>query len=564
MHTDMIKRNKAKMTGIITAISLTCLCLVACDREEPLGEKPDKPGSTELRFAAALAGNPSTKAIGKPVFLEGTTFPMNNAYTFGMFITDEAGNGLPAGTENNMKTTLTRGAAAVSDTWTHTTSAGAAISPKADPGQSVNITGYYPWITGATATAVPFDLTGGMAGKQELLYISSPASPITMPDDGNIPLTFSHAYCWVKVKLSKLSDLNTVKVKSVSIDNLHGNLSWIKDKGSINPKTGDVNSSGFTAGPLAVNCNPAEDVPLDGSLTDMPLEFDFLVPSFLSASVKDGEVVIRITTSDDKVLTFPLTKNNLNGDDSDTSIRGFRKGWKNEYDIVYNNAAMILELSDWQSYPINGSLGAGTESYTPLRTDYKKGSGNDYFFGIRPFGVSATGGQNQDGNPNNHIFHTYLGEVANGNNGSYLIATVDLEGSLSDGWKATGSQENVNPQLMLARTWGAGGAPVPWKDPATGVLVARQACASLREGGYKDWRLPRINELYVINQRLTDQGAGLDRNREYWSGTESGVSSAWVLTKGTTVSWLLPYPRAKTISLYVRCVRDAAKPKPAI
>jgi hypothetical protein len=562
MHTDMIRRNKVKITGMIAATCLAGLCLVACDREESLGEKPEKPGSTELCFAAALEGSQSTKTIGKPDVLEGTVFPLNGTYIFGMFITDDSGAGLPDGTQSNMKTTLTRGAAAGEDTWTHTTSGDTDISPKAEPAQSINIYGYYPWVAGATATAVPFDLTGSMNGKKELLYLSLPASPITMPADGNIALTFSHAYCWVKVKLTRLSDLNEVAVKSVSIDNLHANLSWIKNKGTINPKTGEVNTVGFTAGPLEVNCSPAEDVPIDGSLTALPLEFDFLVPSFLGR-VKDGEVVIRIMTSDDKVLTFPLTRNNLNGDDdvSTDDIYGFRKGWKNEYNIIYNNAAMILELSDWQSYPINGSLGVGMEGYTPLRTDYVAGSaGNakDYYNGMRPFGVTNIG---DTPNPNNHLFHTYLGEVANGNNGSYLIATVDLGGSLITAWRATGSQERINPQLMLARAWGAGGAPVPWKDPATGVLVARQACASLREGGYKDWRLPRINELYVINQRIIDQGGGMNSSLEYWSGTESGVSAAWVLTKGATVAWLLPYPREKTIPLYVRCVRDATKPK---
>ena len=561
----MIRRNKAKITGMIATAYLAGLCLTACDREEPLGGKPDepgKPGSTELRFAAALEGNPSTKTIGKPDILTTTAFPLDGAYTFGMFITDDGGSGLPAGTESNMKTTLTRGASEGSDNWAHATSAGAAISPKADPAQSTNIPGHSPWITGATATSVPFDLTGGMDGKKELLYISSPGSPITMPDNGNIALTFSRAYCWVKVKLTKLSNLNAVKVKSVSIDNLHTNLKWIKNKGSINPKTGDVNTTGFTAGPLEVNCASVVDVPLDGSLDALPLEFDFLVPSFLDR-VKDGEIVIRITTEDEKILTFPLAKNKLNGDDDTSSddICGFRKGWKNEYSIIYNNAAMILQLSDWQSYPVSGTLGAGAEGYTPLRTDYVAGgSGNakDYYNGIRPFGVTNIG---DTPNPDNHIFHTYLGEVANGNNGDYLVATINLGGSIVDAWRATGSLERVNPKLMLARTWGAGGSPVPWKDPATGTLAARQACASLREGGYKDWRLPRINELYVINQRLTDQGAGLSADLEYWSGTESGASAAWVLTKGNSFRWLLPYPREKTIPLYVRCVRDATKPK---
>lgn len=562
MHTDMIRRNKVKITGMIAATCLAGLCLVACDREESFGEKPEKPGSTELRFAAALEGSLSTKTIGKPDILGGSDFPMNDTYTFGMFITDEAGNGLPDGTQSNMKTTLTRGAAAGEDTWTHTTSGDTEISPKAEPAQSVNIYGYYPWVAGATATAVPFNLTGSMDGKKELLYISSPTSPITMPADGNIALTFSHAYCWVKVKLTKLSDKNNVEVKSVSIDNLHGNLNWIKNQGTISPKTGEVNSSGFTPGPLTVNCALAEDVPLDGSGTTLPLEFDFLIPSFLGR-IKDGEVVIRITTgadgttANDKVLTFPLAKNNLNGDDdlSSDDICGFRKGWKNEYSIIYNNAAMILELSDWQSYPINGSLG-GQVGGTPQTANYVAGSsGNaqDYYSGIRPFGVTNIG---DSPNPDNHLFHTYLGEEVNGNNGSYVEVEIDLNASFVSEWKKTGSRERINPQLMVARTWGAGGAPVPWKDPTTGVLSARQACASLRDGGYKDWRLPRINELYVINQRIK-----LENTREYWSGTEYNADNAWVITKGTTVSWLLPYPRAKTIPLYVRCVRDATKPK---
>lgn len=163
---DMIIRNRTARTGGIVCVCVAALWLAACDNEYLSGEEPDKPESTELRFVAALAGNPSTKAIGKPQFIEGMAFPLDGTYTFGMFVADEAGSPLSTGSDENMKAILTRNVID-NNSWEYTKSDGTTpLSLKAEPDQRIDIKGYYPWVAGATSTAVPFDLTGGMQGSR--------------------------------------------------------------------------------------------------------------------------------------------------------------------------------------------------------------------------------------------------------------------------------------------------------------------------------------------------------------------------------------------------------------
>ena len=554
---DMIIRNRTARTGGIVCVCVAALWLAACDNEYLSGEEPDKSESTELRFVAALAGNPSTKAIEKPLFMEGTAFPFDGTYTFGMFVADEAGNALSAGSDENMKAILTRNVIGT-NFWEYTKSDGITpLSLKAEPDQRIDIKGYYPWVAGATSAAVPFDLTGGMAGKQELLYLSSPSSLWTMTPEGLLPLTFSHAYSRVKVKLTKLTDtgVGNVSVSSVSIDNRHGNLHWVKNRGTIDPRTGEVNNAGYTAGPVTVNCTPAEDVPLDGSLTTLPLEFEFLVPAFMSADVQDSDVVIRVMAAvgsgEQKALTFPLRRNNLDGLATDGNVRGFQKGYINTYNIIYNNATMILELSDWQSNPVSGSLGEPVGSYSPDNVILGTTAEENYMR------ISRL-------DKDDHLYHSYLGEVAGGNNGIYVVplSALSAHGNFYTEWNklfktgVTGNsrtQEAVNPELMFAKKEAAAGALLAWREPETGVLTARQSCIEHREGGYKDWRLPRINELQVLASK-----AKLNRDLIYWSGTENTADLAFAVEYGQT--FMTPTIQDKTAWFKVRCVRDATKP----
>lgn len=511
------------------------LCATSCDSGELLDE-PQQPGSTELRFVAGLSVPQTTKA---PEIISGAAFPNGGTYTFGLFITDDQGGGLPDGTQTNMKSTLDKAGAA--ETWSHATSGGAPITPKADPGKKIKITGYYPWVQGATDTRVPFDLSTGMEGQKDMLYLSSPSNTDinVLPSDGKVALTFSHVYTWVKINLSSLTQTPAVNVTSVSLGNKHSRLTWIKNKGTFNPGTGNING-GATTGDLVVTFNQAQQLPYDGEVGKKPIELDFLVPPILSANIKDGDIVIRVTTQDDKVLMFPLNKIHLN---NVSGKYGFQKGMKNTYDVVYNNAAMSLGLSGWQSQTITENELGGAEGYIPWTVNY-----NDNFSSA--YGVVSLNSTNI------HIYQTYLGEVAENNNGKYVSFTLDTSQPEGGEWTKVTKDEGAYPTIMISKKDAAGGALVPWKDAKTNVLVARQFCIDLREGGYKDWRLPRISELkvMVLASKLTPAGASSLGYKYYWSGTESSAAECL----GSFYQEQVNYPRSvnKSDVSSVRCIRE--------
>lgn len=532
-----------KQTEWIRMIIITwsvSLCVTSCDSGELPGEQ-QQPGSIELRFVAGLSTPQTTKV---PEIISGAAFPNGGTYTFGLFLTDETGGGVPEGTQANMKSTLDK--TGTTEVWTHATSGNASITPGSDPGKQIKITGYYPWVQGATNTKIPFDLSTGMDGQKDMLYLSSPSNTTlsVVPSDGKVALIFSHVYTWVKIKLSSLTQSPAVYVTSVSLGNKHSGLTWIKNKGTFNPGTGNING-GATAGDLVVTFNQAQLLPYDGN---SPIELDFLVPPILSANIKDGDIVIRVTTQDDKVLMFPLNKihlNNANGK------YGFQKGMKNTYDVVYNNAAMSLGLSGWQSQTITENELGGAEEYISWTVTCSKYQAYGY-------GITVLS------SPDNHIYRTYLGEVVENNNGAYIPYDNIYNQTEGPEWQKVTKAEPAYPTIMISKKDAAGGALVPWKDAGTNGLVARQYCIDLREGGYKDWRLPRISELKVMVLASKEfdlpQGASSLGYKYYWSGTESSKDACLVsFYEQVNVSTKLNYPRSvnKSDVSSVRCIREA-------
>lgn len=549
MHTNMIIRKKGNKLWAIVGVCALGLYTTACDN----GEFPGNENTTadiELRFAASISDSPSTRATHGAVVLTGEDFP-NGTHTFGMFITDKTGSPLATGSDDNMKSILTR-TIGQDDVWGHTDKNDGTLSLVAKHGDEIKITGYYPWVSGATAIAVPFDLTGDMSTGKDLLYLSSPSGAQQVTDGSPVALTFSHAYCWVTVKLSKLSSDNNVMVKAVTFDNSYDNQSssWrgIMNKGTVDPKTGDVVSG--TPGPLTVTCDPVINIPFEEP-GGTPSEFNFLVPAFMSTDIKDSDLVIRVTTEEDgvsEVLSFPLAKAHLNADAN--GRYGFQKGMHNTYNVVYNNSKMILSLSNWTEVWINApTVGQGAVGETPVTIDY----------------YTVPGFKETTLNSGNHIYHTYLGEVAENNNGAYKDITVNLAGSLFAVWELVMQHEPVYPRVMIARNLAAGGGPVPWKDETTGVLTAKQACVEFRDGGYTDWRLPRIGELFACTYNAIAPDVIRPHSNDLWSATEYDAVTAYSTSNyGVGVSWIFPAKTPKKETLYVRCVRDADKPKPVI
>lgn len=570
MQTDMIARKKANQLWVIIGVCSLGLSITACDNEM-LSRNDKETAGAELRFDTSISDDPSTRANGASL-IEGTAFP-NGEHTFGMFITDGDGAPLVTGSDDNMRLTLTR-AVGAEDDWKHTNKNDKEMpSLSVNHGGVVNISGYYPWVEGATPTAVPFDLTGDPATWKDLMYLTSPSDPVTVLDGQAISLNFSHAYCWVKVVLSKLTDKNKVFVGAVSITNSNNDLKRIINRGQIDPKTGNVIPATSQAGSIMFKCpqpielilNQADDTP-----GYSPVEFNFLVPAFMSLETKDFEIILQVTAKIGdagayEILSFPINKKFLNNvpDGHGGTLFGFQRGMCNRYDIIYNNSEMALSLASWDNATIpdkpntpNHQVGQQQQQdVIPVKFNNQGVSPPTTEAGLNKLPIT------------DHRNHDLLGEVADGNNGDYVTTVPDPNVThFYDAWGPFLYADKFNPSLQVSKTDAAGGGIVPWKDAETGVLRAKQACIDFKGGGYTDWRLPRLGELGMLlyfrdqmgmpSPNLTQDG--------YWSATEHSATEAFCAIRQTPGDTPIPRVVDKTGRMSVRCVRDLQKPNPGI
>lgn len=547
MQTDMTVKDKASRLWAIMGLCSLSLCFTACDRGELPADGKD-PGRVELRLSASITNSPFTKAgTYGPTITKGTAFA--DGTTFGLFVTREDGGGaLIEGSNDNMKSTLTM--SGTTQQWSHTDNTGATpIQLAANNGDNINFVGYSPWIASASATAVPFDLSStDPANWIDLLYLSSPTASQQITDGtGPIALKFSHAYCWVTIKMWKLTDTPDVLVQAISLESNTSKFDAIINKGTINPQTGVATGM---AGPIKMEFNPTISIPVkpEENVEGTPYEFNFLVPSFMNADIKDSDIVIRVTTMEKdsqgnsfpKVLSFPFRQAHLNTDDTNY---GFQKGMHNTYTLVYNNSSMYLSLEDWTTTTITEStLGGGMSNMKPQEIK---------FFNLWTNLVLKKLADTD------HINHSYLGEVAENNNGSYVNITVEptTNTSTKDIWQSAVESEYFQPHLHYASQLAAGGAQIAWKDEETGALLAKQACVEHREGGYTDWRLPRISEFFML--RYPDN---LMESKECWSGTEASLDLSYAAVNvKDKLNDFYPKKCDKRELFYVRCVRDFEK-----
>ena len=558
MQTYMTVREKATRLCALIGVCSLGIYLAACDNGElPAGGKG--PAEVELCFSASISDSPATKAEQPPypTITQGNAFSENTTHTFGMFITREDGTALVDGSNDNMKSTLT-----TQQEWKHFDKNDSPVSLLVNNGDKIKIAGYYPWSpkAGVSATAVPFDLSSTDPKDWiDLLYLSSPTDLKQITDvTGPIALTFSHAFCWVTVNLLQLSPNNDVRVKAVNIGNAYAGQGTIINKGAIDLKGKVVNS---TSGPLKIELASPITLDREGALGATPAVFHFLVPPVMRTDIKNSDIVIEVTTlesagsgatTEEKVLTFPLSRSHLNSDAAGNY--GFEKGKHNTYHIVYNNSAMNLSLSDWNMTTIaEAKLGEGTVNAKYVNRKFTGVPGGiDYVI----LGLGSHQGKTFALTAGNHLYHSYLGEAAENNNGEYIptLDTQDKSG-YDVRWLDALIKEPVYPNIHIAENLAAGGARVPWKDEATGVLLAKQACVEFRDGGFSDWRLPRISECYMFSYN-----SGLNIVTECWSGTEASDTKCYAMVKGKNEYW--PQPYSKQELFYVRCVRDADKSKP--
>lgn len=559
MNMDTNKKYTLPRAILLTAFPL--LLAGACDNYAYDGPEPDTPAEeVPLNFNASIEKTEDTQSR----MIAPTTDFTENTYSFGMSITkSENGNEIFQGS-SDLTATMERAGSTAPWNWSFTdNSNNATVTPVGPEGKALKVVAYYPLVSANTKNVytdgIPFDFSDKANLQQtDLLYNTNTSYPFTPSGDpvATIPLRFRHAYTWIVLNIKKYVDKGGVfKLSNVSLDNLGGD--WIKNRGAIDPETG-LAKDGATAGPIGITVDP----PVELSTTEM-LTYQFLVPSFMDAKVGDGQITLILNVNGINEL-FPLDKVYLNQSDDGKSF-GFRQGYKNTYDLVYNNSVLSLSIQNWSSEVISGNFG---DNIVPPSTDNSKWiefQKSSYYWGSyppKPIYSSASV----------HLYENYFTTVAYGGNGAYVPVKTASPPS-ADQLKITDdinvyTNEKAYPVIQITKK-DVSVVSVPWEDK-NGELVAKELCRKYNEGGFHDWRLPRATELRAVlvlaagnGSAFTDLNFGKDenRNKPYWTGTEVNENEAWSIsfdyqsTIRNTKLMLSPLDKKMTAS--VRCVRDA-------
>lgn len=573
MNMDTNKKHTLLRAIILAACSL--LLAGACDNRACEGMEPDTPvREVPLNFNASIEK--------MEVAQSRTVIPMDeftgNAYEFGMSITKSENDSEIFSGSSDMTATMSRKNGSGPWEWSFIdNSNNQGGTPKGPEGKALKVVAYYPKIKDSPTkdvytNGIPFDFSAktGLVQK-DLLYNTETGYPFTPSDKpvATIPLNFRHAYTWIVLNITKYVEKDKpVKLSSVSLDNLGS--SWIKNKGAIDPATG-LAMDGATAGPIGMTLSPPDILPLNGS-GNKPLTYEFLVPSFMDPKVGNGEIVI-ILNIDGIDELFNLDKAYLN---NDGDSYGFRQGYKNTYNLVYNNSSLNLAIQNWSSEVIEGWFGGeikapGADAYTDVTYSSKSWptahipGGQDWKETYPPKSEFLHLG--------NHLYEKFLTTVEYGGNGGYVDVNTPQPPLPTDGLKITDdinvyTMELVYPKLQITIN-DVSVLPVPWEDE-NGLLVAKELCRKYNGGGFLNWRLPRASELralLVLHAANGQTGWNFDkdeyRNKSYWTGTEVDINRAWSMSfdhGGTVVDSKLvlsPYDKKETAS--VRCVRELDK-----
>ncbi len=560
MNMDTNKKHTLPRAIILAACSL--LLAGACDNYTYDGVDSDTPvKEVPLNFNVSIEKTEDTQSR----MIVPTTDFTENTYPFGMSITkSENGNEIFKGS-SDMTATMERPNSSAQWNWSFINNANqSSVTPVGSEGKALKVVAYYPRVPSGTTkdvytNGIPFDFSAKTDLKQtDLLYninTSYPFAPSGEPM-ATIPLCFRHAYTWIVLNITKYVNKGPeFKLSSVTLDNLGG--SWIKNRGAIDPVTG-LAKDGATAGPIGVTVAPAAIL----STTEVRT-YEFLVPSFMDANVGDGEIVLVLKVNGINEL-FTLDKAYLNKSDDGKSF-GFRQGYKNTYDLVYNNSALSLGIQNWSSEVISGGFGDNIVVPPGNNSKWINLPNRDYYwpsYPPKPSYLSASV----------HPYKNYLTTVAYGGNGAYVPVKTASAPS-ADQLKITDdinvyTNEKAYPVIQITKN-DISKVSVPWEDE-NGELAAKELCRRYNGGGYHDWRLPRATELRAVlvltacnGNAFSDLNFDVDenRNKPYWTGTEVNENEAWVIffdsqnmIKNTKLV-LSPYDKKMTAS--VRCVRDA-------
>lgn len=560
---DTNKKYTLPRAIILTAFSL--LLAGACDSYDGLG--PDAPAKeVPLNFNASME---KTETVQSRSFTPIDDFT-ENSYSFGMSITkSDNGNEIFQGS-SDMTATMERAGSTAPWNWSFIdNSNNVSVTPVGAEGKALKVVAYYPPVPSATkdvyTNGIPFDFSATTGLQQtDLLYNTDTIYPFAPSGEpvATIPLHFRHAYTWIVLNIRKYVDKGPeFKLSSVSLDNIEEG--WIKNKGAIDPETG-LAKDGATAGPIGVTVDPAAVLS-----TTKVLTYEFLVPSFMDSKVGDGEIALVLNVNGINELFF-LDKVYLN-QSADGKSFGFRQGYKNTYDLVYNNSSLSLSIQNWSSEVISGGFGGDIVfpyGYRKINLkDTGSGSGQFYWASYPPKPNYLDVGV--------HPYKNYFTTVAYGGNGDYVSVNTPTSGGDPTDLNITDdinvySNESVYPVIQITQN-DISIAPVPWEDE-NGELVAKELCRKYNGGGYHDWRLPRAAELRAVfilvafnksgPASLADLKLSNDdsRNRPYWTSTEVDKDKAWGIyydaqsTYAKSKLVLSPYDKKTTAS--VRCIRD--------
>lgn len=564
MNMDTNKKHTSLRAIILAACSL--LLLGACDNYAYDDTEPDAPAKeVSLNFNASIerTNDAQSRAITTPPI---TDFD-EDSYSFGMSITkNQNGNEIFKGS-SDMTATMTRSAANALWTWSFIDNSGASnVTPMGPEGKALKVVAYYPLVSSGIedvyTNGIPFDFSSKTNLQQtDLLYNTDTAYTVVASSTepvATIPLKFRHAYTWIVINITKYVEKEgeAFNLSSVSLDNLGGG--WIKNKGAIDPKTG-LAKDGATAGPIGVTIDPPKTL----SKTEVQT-YEFLVPSFMDTKVGNGDIVLVLKVNNINE-TFNLDKGYLNQSDDGRSF-GFRQGYKNTYNLVYNNSALSMSIQDWSSEVINGDFGGEIPSSgvgfrnVNLKT-------NTYYWASPttiPKPILLTEGY--------HKYADYLTTVAYGGNGEFVSVNSSSSSSelqITDDINVY-TNEDAYPIIQITQN-DVSIVPVPWED-GNGQLVAKELCRKYNEGGLNDWRLPRATELRAVliyvacnGSTFSDLNFNTDANRDkpYWTGTEVDEDRAWSMSlkQGKIIkdSKIVLSPLDKKMTASVRCVRDVSK-----
>lgn len=559
----MDTRKKYSLSGAIIIVSCFLLLAGACEDIDRI-EMETQTKNVLLDFNASTS-NTVTAGTRSPDIVDNFS---KNSYNFGLSVTKNGNPTIPG--SDDMTAIMSRPGTGSPWNWEFKDNAhNSPVTPRGPSGKPLKIKAYYydalsssngQIVATAFTDGIPFDFTQTDAPKQkEILYNTNTSYtiPSTGADKVTIPLQFQHAYSWISIRVTKYVNKGDFTLSGVSIDNLSGN--WIKNKGKIDVETG-LAMQGATVGPIGETRYP-ETLPIS---PEFAITYDFLVPSFMDAGVKDESIAITLMINGHKEV-FPLDRAHLN---QDGDKYGFRQGYYNTYNLEFNNSSLNMRLINWTSTTINGNFGA-----TPsVPTNYSK---INYYENIKPEGPFfwsdlKTGSFLSLGY---HPYDSYLTTVSYGGNGEYVPAQPNLtpQGSMVyDDDDNVLTKEGVYPCFEMT-TEDISVEPVPWEDE-NGQLVAKEICRKYNGGGNHDWRLPRASELRTLFLALIYNSGrkailalnfneiGGNWEKLYWTGTEVNENDAWAMYyydqgdyrhRGPMIS-----TQDKRTKLSVRCIRD--------